>query len=89
MAEKTIEKFLARAVRLYEQERGEPFGSPPLLGPYAGRWERWQEEPLLRRPQQTNKYDGYLSGRDAYNHCVTGGLIVASAAAGAKILASG
>ena len=33
MAEKTIEKFLARAVRLYEQEPGEPFGSP-LLGLY-------------------------------------------------------
>jgi hypothetical protein len=30
VAEKTIEKFLARAVRLYEQERGEPFGSPQL-----------------------------------------------------------
>ena len=30
MAEKTIEKFLARAVRLYEQEQGEPFGSPRL-----------------------------------------------------------
>jgi len=28
LAEKTIEKFLARAVRLYEQEQGEPFGSP-------------------------------------------------------------
>ena len=28
MAEKTIEKFLARAVRLYEQEQGEPKGSP-------------------------------------------------------------
>jgi len=30
MAEKTIEKFLARAVRLYEQERREPSGSPGL-----------------------------------------------------------
>lgn len=28
MAEKTIEKFLARAVRFYEQEQEEPFGSP-------------------------------------------------------------
>jgi len=36
MAEKTIEKFLARAVRLYEQEREEPFGSP-LLGLYVRR----------------------------------------------------
>ena len=40
MAEKTIEKFLARAVRLYEQEQGEPSGSP-LLGSYVRRWERW------------------------------------------------
>ena len=37
VAEKTIEKFRARAVRLYEQERGEPFGSP-LLGLYVKRW---------------------------------------------------
>ena len=32
MAEKAIEKFLARAVRLYEQEQGEPFGSPRRVG---------------------------------------------------------
>jgi hypothetical protein len=30
MAEKTIENFLTRAVRLYEQEREEPWGSPRL-----------------------------------------------------------
>ena len=29
MAEKTIDKFLARVVRLHEQEEGEPFSSPP------------------------------------------------------------
>jgi len=40
VAEKTIEKFLARAVRLYEQEQGEPLGSP-LLGLYVERWVRW------------------------------------------------
>ena len=40
MAEKTIVKFLARAVRLYEQEQGEPFGSP-WLGLYVKRWVRW------------------------------------------------
>ena len=34
MAETTVEKFLARTVRLYEQERRDPFG-PPLLGLYA------------------------------------------------------
>ena len=31
MVEKTIEKFLARVVRLSDQEQGEAFGSP-LLG---------------------------------------------------------
>ena len=40
MAEKTIEKFLARAVRLYEQELEEPFGSPQL-GLYVRRWVSW------------------------------------------------
>jgi hypothetical protein len=40
MAEKTIEKFLARAVRLYEREQGESFGSP-RLGLYVRRWVRW------------------------------------------------
>jgi hypothetical protein len=39
MAEKTIEKFLARAVRLYGQDQGESFGSP-LLGLYVKRWVR-------------------------------------------------
>ena len=37
VAKKTIEKFLARAGRLYEQEREEPCGSP-LLGLYVRRW---------------------------------------------------
>jgi len=40
VAEKTMEKFLARAVRLYEQEQGEPFGSP-LLGLYVRQWSAW------------------------------------------------
>jgi len=40
VAEKTIERFLARAVRLYEQEQEEPFSSP-LLGLYVLRWMRW------------------------------------------------
>ncbi len=40
VAEKTIEKFLARAVRLYEQEPGGSFGSP-LLGLYVRRWVSW------------------------------------------------
>jgi hypothetical protein len=40
LAEKTIENFLARAIRLYEQEREESFGSA-RLALYVRRWERW------------------------------------------------
>ena len=40
VAKNTIERFIARAIRLYEQEREEPCGSP-LLGLYAKRWVRW------------------------------------------------
>ena len=40
VAEKTIKKFLARAARLYEQEREEPCSSP-RLGLYVRRWMRW------------------------------------------------
>jgi len=40
IAEKTIEKFLVRAVRLYEQEREEPCGSS-RLGLHVLRWGRW------------------------------------------------
>jgi RNA-directed DNA polymerase len=37
VADKPIEKFLARAIRLYEKEQAEPYGSP-LLGPYGKCW---------------------------------------------------
>ena len=47
MAEKTIEKFLARAVRLYEKEQEEPFGSP-LLGLYVRRWYVWVTAGLIK-----------------------------------------
>jgi hypothetical protein len=40
VATKIIERFVARAVRLYEQEREEPCGSP-LLGLYVKRWRQW------------------------------------------------
>ena len=40
VAERTVEQFLARAVRLYEQEWGKPFGSPQL-GLYVRRWMSW------------------------------------------------
>jgi hypothetical protein len=40
VADKTIEKFLTSAVRLYKQEREEPLGSRQL-GLYVKRWVRW------------------------------------------------
>ncbi len=36
----TVQNFLARAIRLYEQEPGEPFDSS-RLGVYVQRWVRW------------------------------------------------
>ena len=36
----TVERFLERAHRLYEQERGKPEGFP-RLGAYVRRWQRW------------------------------------------------
>ena len=63
MAEKTIEKFLARAVRLYEQEREKPCGSPQL-GLYVRRWERWARctaggnvDLFFKPPPQSRKTD--------------------------------
>ena len=40
VAQATVERFLERAHRLYEQERGEPEGSL-MLGAYVRRWSRW------------------------------------------------
>jgi len=40
IAQKTLENFDERAIRLYEQEPGEPLGST-RLGEYAKRWVRW------------------------------------------------
>ncbi len=40
VAKATIQKFVARAIRLYEQELGEPFGSS-RFGSYVRRWVRW------------------------------------------------
>ncbi len=40
VAQKTFENFVARAIRLYEQELGEPVGSA-RLGLYVERWVRW------------------------------------------------
>ncbi len=40
LAEKIIERFVARAIRLYEQEPGEAFAFA-RLGLYVRRWVRW------------------------------------------------
>ena len=40
VAQATVERFLARVTRLYEQEQGRPLRSDPL-GSYVRRWMRW------------------------------------------------
>ena len=40
VAQKTMEQFVARAIRLYEQEPGEALASA-RLGLYVKRWVRW------------------------------------------------
>jgi hypothetical protein len=41
----TVERFVERAHRLYEQERGKPEGFP-RLGAYVRRWQRWTDAGL-------------------------------------------
>ena len=40
VADETVKRFIAKATRLYEQEKGKPEGFP-LLGLYVQRWSRW------------------------------------------------
>ena len=55
MAEKTIEKFLARADRLYEQEPGETFAfAPSRLAKYVQRWIRWVYGGITLRTKEAN-----------------------------------
>jgi hypothetical protein len=46
LAKKTVENFISRAIRLYEQEPGEDFASS-RLGLYVQRWFRWVVAGLL------------------------------------------
>ncbi len=46
VAAKTIENFVARALRLYEQEPGEPLDSS-RLGVYVQRWAAWAKGGLV------------------------------------------
>lgn len=64
LARKTVENFLARAVRLYEQEREAPAG-PSVLGLYVRRWVRWakgglgadKKTPLERGVSQFSQFN--------------------------------
>ncbi len=49
MAKDTIQRFVERATRLYEQEREEPDGSSGL-GRYVTRWLRWARAGLTAEP---------------------------------------
>jgi len=46
LAKKTVENFIGRAARLYEQEPREPYDSS-RLGLYVGRWVRWLDSFLI------------------------------------------
>ncbi len=46
VAKKTVETFLARTIRLYEQEPGEPCG-PSRLGAYVKHWAAWAKGGLV------------------------------------------
>jgi hypothetical protein len=50
VAEKTLMRFVERALRLYEQERGKPEGFP-RFGLYVRRWCSWAGGPLCQ-PQK-------------------------------------
>ena len=57
VATKTIVRFVARATRLYEQDRKEPC-SPSRLGMYVRRWVAWAM--VASTPwSQNNLGDGY------------------------------
>ena len=45
VAQPTLERFIEKATRLYEQEAGKPEGFP-LLGLYVERWGRWAQAGL-------------------------------------------
>ena len=68
LARQTIENFLERAIRLYEQERGEEM-APARLGAYVRRWEDWSRASLLKLdPHHTipaSPWLGWLRGSRA------------------------
>ncbi len=69
VAKKTIENFVARAIRLYEQEPGEAFTSA-RLGLYVRRWVRWAGAGV---PNKITEWGDYLMagpGKAALSHPV-------------------
>ena len=46
VAQKTVDNFLQRALRLYEQEPGEPLDTS-RLGAYVKRWAAWAKGGLV------------------------------------------
>ncbi len=55
MAARTIEQFVERALRLYEQEPGE-LGGSSRLGLYVRRWARWAEAGLQEGTNVSRSY---------------------------------
>jgi RNA-directed DNA polymerase len=43
VATATLERFLERAILLYEQEPGEAHSDSSRLGQYVRRWMRWRQ----------------------------------------------
>ena len=61
LSNKTVENFIARAARLYEQETGEPYGSY-RLGLYVKRWVRWVGGGLNEREVHQSRYGRAVCG---------------------------
>ncbi len=51
VAARTVQKFIAHAARLYEQERGEEPNCSPRLGAYVRRWLGWVNAGLQPAPE--------------------------------------
>jgi len=54
IAEKTLDNFVERAIRLYEQGPGEQYGST-RLGEYVERWVRWPDSGLTSKEAALQK----------------------------------
>ena len=53
VATKTIERFVAHAVQVYEKEPGEAF-APSRLGKFVQRWIRWLYSGITLRKKEAN-----------------------------------